>query len=215
MKKMNEVVMSLVRLPILAFRGRVIYSRTKDEVEKSAAELLHVIEEKRRQEESVALGFDTEWKPSFVKGVSPGKAAVVQICGDMDNCYVFHIFHSGISQSLQLLLENSTTPKVGVGIAIDASKVFKDHNVRLKGLKDLSALANQKLQGGPIKWSLASLTEKLLYKKLPKGNYLRLGNWETTILSKEQLNYAATDAYTSWQLYHELKKLPDVDKESN
>lgn len=65
---MNEVVMSLVRLPILAFRGRVIYSRTKDEVEKSAAELLHVIEEKRRQEESVALGFDTEWKPSFVKG---------------------------------------------------------------------------------------------------------------------------------------------------
>ncbi|XP_019175320.1 PREDICTED: Werner Syndrome-like exonuclease isoform X3 [Ipomoea nil] len=159
-KKMNELVMSRARLPKLAFRGRVIYSRTKDEVEKSAAELLHVIEEKTRQEESVALGFDTEWKPSFVKGVSPGKAAVIQICGDMDNCYVFHIFHSGISQSLQLLLENSTP-------------------------------------------------------KLAKGNYIRLGDWETTSLSKEQLNYAATDAYTSWQLYHELKKLPDVDKESN
>ncbi|XP_019175319.1 PREDICTED: Werner Syndrome-like exonuclease isoform X2 [Ipomoea nil] len=206
--------MSRARLPKLAFRGRVIYSRTKDEVEKSAAELLHVIEEKTRQEESVALGFDTEWKPSFVKGVSPGKAAVIQICGDMDNCYVFHIFHSGISQSLQLLLENST-PKVGAGIAYDGGKVFKDHNVRLKGLKDLSALANQKLHGGPRKWGLASLTEKLLYKKLAKGNYIRLGDWETTSLSKEQLNYAATDAYTSWQLYHELKKLPDVDKESN
>ncbi|CAH9120883.1 unnamed protein product [Cuscuta epithymum] len=198
-------------LRTLAYGGRVIYSRTACEVERSAEKILRLVEERRSKEEAVALGFDMEWKPSFKKGVSPGKAAVMQICGDMDNCYVFHIFHSGISQNLQLLLENNTIPKVGVGIAIDAKKAFKDHNVCVSSLVDLSTLANQKVHGGPSKRSLSSLSLEFLYQELPKENFIRLGNWETDILSEKQLDYAATDAYISWKLYHALMELPNVD----
>ena len=56
--------------------------------------------------------------------------------------------------------------QVGVGIANDAVKVFKDHNVSIKSLEDLSCLANQKLAGGPQKWGLESLTRKLISKEV-------------------------------------------------
>ncbi|GMY32069.1 3'-5' exonuclease-like [Fagus crenata] len=102
----------------------------------------------------------------YCGGVSPGKAAVMQICGETDHCHVMHIFHSGIPQSLRFLLEDPTLLKVGVGIANDAVKVFKDHNVSIKSLEDLSCLANQKLAGGPRKWGLESLTRKLISKEV-------------------------------------------------
>ncbi|XP_052206601.1 3'-5' exonuclease isoform X2 [Diospyros lotus] len=142
--------------------------------------------------------------------VAPGKVAVMQICAGSSHCYVMHITHSGIPQSLQSLLEDPTSLKVGVGIANDASKVFKDHSVSIKTLEDLSSIANQKLGGDPKKWSLASLAETLICKQLPKPGKIRLGNWEADVLSEEQLQYAATDAFASWYLYQALKSLPDV-----
>lgn len=45
-------------------------------------------------------------------GVPPRKVAVMQICGDPCHCYVMHIFHSGIPQSLRSLLEDPTSVKV-------------------------------------------------------------------------------------------------------
>ncbi|XP_019265597.1 PREDICTED: Werner Syndrome-like exonuclease isoform X2 [Nicotiana attenuata] len=200
----------VMQYPEISFKGRVIYSRTNKEVEKSAVELLKFVEEKKRKEGHVALGFDIEWRPSFRKGVAPGKAAVMQICGDMGSCYVLHIIHSGIPQTLQSLLEDPTVVKVGVCIANDAYKVSLDHNVSVKTLEDLSELANKKLDEEPKKWSLASLTEKLLAKQLPKPSKIRLGNWEANELSKEKLHYAATDAFVSWYLYQALKSLPEI-----
>lgn len=199
----------VMQYPEMTFKGRVIYSRTTKEVEKSAVELFNFVEEKKRKEGQVALGFDIEWKPTFRRGVATGKAAVMQICGDKGNCYVLHIFHSGIPQTLRSLLEDPTVVKVGVCIANDAYKVLQDHNVSVKTLEDLSELANKKLDD-PKKWSLASLTEKLLAKQLPKPSNIRLGNWEANVLSRDQLHYAATDAFVSWYLYQALKSLPEI-----
>ncbi|TMW85914.1 hypothetical protein EJD97_022276 [Solanum chilense] len=205
----NQAAKIVMQYPEMSFKGRVIYSRTINEVEKSAAELFNFVEEKKRKEGNVALGFDIEWKPTFRRGVPPGKAAVMQICGDKGNCYVLHIIHSGIPQTLQSLLEDSTVVKVGVCIANDAYKVRQDHNVSVKALEDLSELANKKIDD-PKKWSLASLTEKLLAKQLPKPSNIRLGNWEANVLSRDQLHYAATDAFVSWYLYQALQSLPEI-----
>ncbi|XP_059651167.1 3'-5' exonuclease isoform X2 [Cornus florida] len=147
---------------------------------------------------------------SSSKGVSPGKAAVLQICGNKNFCYVMHIIHSGVPQSLQSLLEDPSSVKVGVGIGNDAVKFFKDHNVSVKDLEDLSALANQKLVGDPKQWGLGSLTEMVICKQIQKPNRIRLGNWEANVLSQQQLQYAATDAFASWFLYEALKSLPDA-----
>ncbi|KAK6914343.1 3'-5' exonuclease domain [Dillenia turbinata] len=196
--------------PVMNFGGRIIYSRSNAETQKVAAELLKFVEQKKRETGHVTLGLDIEWKPTFRKGVPPGKAAVLQICADNSHCYVIHIIHSGIPQNLRFLLEDATTIKVGVGIANDSRKLFKDHNVSVKDLDDLSNLANQKLGGEPRSWGLQSLTETLLCKQLEKPNRIRLGNWEARVLSKDQVRYAAIDAYASWCLYKVLKSLPDA-----
>ncbi|MED6138839.1 hypothetical protein PIB30_078238 [Stylosanthes scabra] len=107
--------------------------------------------------------------------------------------------------------------QVGAGIRIDAGKF----------LEIIKYLLKRKLGGSPHQWGLASLAEKLLSKqsiklpgnRLPKlGNRLQgqnpqlkkpkniiLGNWEAPVLSKEQLEYAATDAFASWHLYQDCK----------
>ncbi|KAJ0245526.1 Werner Syndrome-like exonuclease [Hirschfeldia incana] len=147
---------------------------------------------------------------SRCRGVIPGKVAVVQICVDNKYCDVMQIIHSGIPQSLQHLIEDSTLVKVGVGIDGDSVKLFHDHGVSIKDVEDLSDLANRKIGGVSKKWGLATLTETLVCKELLKPNRIRLGNWEARPLSKEQLQYAATDAYASWHLYNVLKDLPDA-----
>ncbi|XP_011084216.1 Werner Syndrome-like exonuclease isoform X3 [Sesamum indicum] len=193
----------------IKFGGRTVYSRTVEEVERAAQELLEFVEVKKRKEDQCIFGLDIEWRPTFRRGVAPGKAAVLQICGENSCCYVLHIIHSQIPKSLQRLLEDQTSLKVGVAIANDAAKVSQDYNVSIKTLEDLSDLANRKLGGEPKKWSLSTLTEMLTCRQLPKPNKIRLGNWEVAVLSQEQLNYAATDAYVSWYLYQVLKNLPD------
>ncbi|GMI70504.1 Werner syndrome-like exonuclease [Hibiscus trionum] len=202
-----------LRYPPLRFGGQILYSSTEAEVEKAAMELLEALEIKKKEMGQVSLGFDIEWKPSFEKGILPGKAAVMQICCDRRYCYVMHIIHSGIPQSLQVLLEDSKIIKTGVAIDGDAVKMFSDYNVSVKGLEDLSDIANQKFDRERRNWSLAALTEELICKELPKPKKIRLGNWELYPLSKEQLQYAATDAFASWHLYQVLKSLPDAVKD--
>ncbi|XP_057543270.1 3'-5' exonuclease-like isoform X2 [Amaranthus tricolor] len=187
--------------PAMNFGGRIVYSRTIEQVEQSTLQVLRLLEAKKSETGRAVIGIDIEWKPSFNRGIPQGKAAVMQICGDMTHCYVLHIIHSGIPDILQSLLENSTYIKVGVGIYNDSVKVFHDHNVSIKGIEDLSCLANQKLGGVPKQWSLSSLVETLTCKQLLKPKKIRLGNWEVGILSKAQLQYAATDAFASWYLY--------------
>lgn len=201
---------SKMRLPVIKFSGQIMYSRTFDDVEKSVTKFLKKLEEKKRKMLQIAIGFDIEWRPTFKRGVPPGKVAVMQICADPSHCLVLHLIHSGIPQNLQLLLEDSTILKVGAGIGGDAAKISRDCSISIKGVEDLSFHANQKLGGGLHKWGLASLTEKLLSKQLKKPSEIRLGNWETPFLSKEQLEYAATDAFVSWFLYQTIKDLPDA-----
>ncbi|CAN0875263.1 3'-5' exonuclease [Linum grandiflorum] len=204
-----------MRYPALNFGGRISYSRTSMEVEKDARELLRSIEAKRGGSCQVAVGFDIEWKPTFKRGALPSKAAVMQLCADVGQCYVMHIIHSGVTPTLRLLLQDCTLLKVGVGIGNDATKVFKDYNVSVQAVEDLSYLANQKLGGQPKKWGLAALAETLVSKELPKPKKVRLGNWEVKFLTKQQIQYAATDAFASWQLYQVLKDLADTTDEAS
>ncbi|KAM0949557.1 putative DNA helicase [Dioscorea sansibarensis] len=204
-----------VRHQSFTFRGHIVYSRTVPEVEESARELLHKIKAMEKNMEPVSLGFDIEWKPAFGRGEAQSKAAVMQICMDFTHCYVMHIIHTGIPPTLKSLLEDTSSTKVGVSVANDATKIWRDYNVCVECLEDLSGLANLKLGGAPRNWSLASLTETLTCKELEKPKKIRLGNWETDFLSKAQLQYAATDAFVSWYLYQVLRSFADSKAEIN
>ncbi|XP_078167575.1 3'-5' exonuclease-like [Carex rostrata] len=196
----------------MKFGGRIDYCRTANEVERATMELLDKIKSKKDLGQ-VYLGFDIEWRPSFIRGETPRKAAVMQICMDTSCCYVMHINHSGIPPVLKFLLEDSSSIKVGICISNDAWKVSNDYDVHVQPVMDISGLANMKLAGPAKKWSLSSLTETITCKELEKPSKIRMGNWEADILSKEQLQYAATDAYVSWFLYEVLNGMPDLNTE--
>ncbi|XP_011650865.1 Werner Syndrome-like exonuclease isoform X3 [Cucumis sativus] len=151
-------VNSKMRFPALNYGGRIIYSRTVSEVDRASRELAKKINSTRKAMDQITIGFDIEWRPSFKRGVPPGKAAVMQLCLENSECHVMHIIHSGIPQSLQALLEDDTL------------------------------------------------------SKLQKPDRIRLGNWEVAVLSKDQLQYAATDAFASWYLHEILKGFPHVEK---
>lgn len=52
-----------------------------------------------------------------------------------------------------------------------------------------------------LPFQLLSILPSFLYLQLKKPKKIRLGNWETPVLSEAQLEYAATDAFASWYLY--------------
>ncbi|KAK9159899.1 hypothetical protein Syun_006240 [Stephania yunnanensis] len=193
----------------IKFKGRVVYSRTVAEVEKATTELLGTIESKGNGLDPIALGFDIEWRPTFRRGVAPRKAAVMQICADASTCYVMHIIHSGIPSTMQSLLEDPKYVKVGVGIANDAVKIWKDYKVCVKSVKELSSLANLKVRGDPRNWSLASLTEKLTCQQVSSLGCFTLFYFDE-VATYHNLKYAATDAFVSWHLYQILQSLPDI-----
>ncbi|KAK9671424.1 hypothetical protein RND81_12G029500 [Saponaria officinalis] len=155
-----------LKYPAMNFGGRIVYCRTIEEVEEATLQICKLLEAKKCELGRAILGLDLEWKPSFVHGIPQGIAAVMQICGDMTHCYVLHIFHSGIPHSLQSLLEDSSSIKVGVGIDNDAVKLFHDYKVSIKSVQDLSVMANQKLGGVSKQWSLSSLVETLTCKQV-------------------------------------------------
>ncbi|XP_031501972.1 3'-5' exonuclease-like [Nymphaea colorata] len=204
-----------MKYPSMSFSGRIVYSRTVIDAENAAKELSDIISAKRQGAPEISMGLDIEWRPTFRRGATQRRAAVLQICVDTAQCFVMHVIHSGIPAILQSLLEDETIPKVGVAIANDASKILNDYGVRVKGLEDLSGLANRKFGGAPRKWSLGSLVEVLICKELDKPKKIRLGNWEADVLSKDQLHYAATDAYASWYLHQVLHCFPDASEASN
>ncbi|CAO2041652.1 unnamed protein product [Urochloa humidicola] len=198
--------------PVL-FRGKIVYCRTPSEVEKAARDILGRIESIMAHG-PVSLGFDLEWRPFPRRGEPPCKVAVMQLCMEKTLCYVLHITHSGVPYILKSLLEDNSSIKVGICIDNDARKMLNDYDVCVQPLMDLSILANIKLAGPPKRWSLASLTQMITCKELPKPNNIRMGNWEADILTKQQLQYAATDAYISWYLYEALQSLPDYNAEA-
>lgn len=199
------------KLPSFQFKGQIIYSDTVLDAESAAKELLRQVEAKKPANGGlVLLGFDTEWKVVFKRGAERRKVAVVQLCVDADKCNVFHVIHSGIPSSLKTILEDPMVSKVGIGAYGDAGKLRSDYNVNVKGVKELSGLANLKMVGCMNKsWGLSSLAEELLGKQVDKAPSIRMGDWEVEKLSEAQLLYAATDAFASLYLFQVLATFPD------
>ncbi|MCO5593524.1 hypothetical protein L7F22_047538 [Adiantum nelumboides] len=206
------------KLPHLQFKGHTIYSVSALDAKSAAYELLRQVEARKAGGILVPLGFDTEWKVVFKRGAQARKVAVLQLCINADQCNVFHVIHTGIPPPLRTILEDPLVAKVGIGAYGDAARLFTDYNVKVKGVKDLSGLANLKLGGAACarrSWSLSSLTENLIGKQVDKNASIRMGDWEVDKLSEAQLQYAATDAFASLYLFQVLLTFPDPQKKDS
>ena len=192
--------------PPLRFAGRVEVAATAAEVDAVVASL--------RTEGPTHVGFDLEWRVTYATGQAPQPAALVQLClpgrGNAKSVvYLLQIAHTGVTAALRALLEDGAIAKCGVGATLDAYKLGRDFGLTMAGVVDCSELANTRIL--PLqRWSLAALTERLLGRRLAKPNGLRTGCWDARVLSAEQKEYAALDAWASLRVYEALLPLPPL-----
>ncbi|KAK0465286.1 ribonuclease H-like domain-containing protein [Desarmillaria tabescens] len=144
------------------------------------------------------VGFDLEWKPSFVRGARENPVALVQIATETE-VFLFQLSAmSTVPSSLQRFLEKNSVLKVGVGIQHDVKKLFDDYRFSVLSCVDLSMFAR--------------LVSTYLGYTLSKGHITR-SNWEAYPLSSAQIRYAANDAHAGYAVYSHLCTL-DLERES-
>jgi ribonuclease D len=177
-------------LPLISFKGKV----TLITEESQCAEAISILSKEP------ILGFDTETRPAFKKGESY-PVCLLQLSTN-DEAFLFRLNKIPLLQEVRDLLENENIIKTGVAIHDDIKGLKKLAPYEARGFIEIADLA-KKL--GIKKLGLRSLAAILFDKKLSKKN--KLTNWEKESLTEQQLNYAATDAWLSREIYLKLKSI--------
>ena len=177
-------------LPLMRFDGPIHVVDQKDQVQPAIERLL---------KEDV-LGFDTETKPSFKKGVSY-LPALIQFATE-EEAWLFRINGNGMHKAILEVLQSEDTKKVGVALHDDIKHLQKVRRFKPSGFVDVASVAND---AGILKRGLRNMTGILLGGRLSKS--AQLTNWAQSTLTQNQLIYAATDAWVSLKLYHRFKEL--------
>ena len=155
----------------------------------------------------VVLGFDIEWRVTFVRGQAPRAVATLQLA-TVDCTAVIHLSQIGHlpDEVIELLAAEGGPALVGVGVSNDLHKLAQDYpELGARGVSggsaralDLNTLLHRRLGRVPQRHSLATLAREFLGRDLIKDQSLRCSNWEQAPLSRAQLNYAALDAQVGY-----------------
>ena len=143
------------------------------------------------------LGFDTETKPTFVKG-DYNHTALIQFA-TIDEAFLIRINQMGIPDMLRSILENKNILKIGVSLRDDIKDLKKVSPFKPHGFIDLNSIAKEL---GITQIGIKSLTGIFLQKRISKGQ--QTSNWENKHLSRAQQGYAATDAWICMKMYDSL-----------
>lgn len=177
----------LSQLPAAGFNGEVVLI---DQVSQTAEAVACL-------RESDIIGFDTETRPSFRKGVI-NKVALMQL-STRERCYLFRINKIGIPDELRSLLEDPDKLKVGLSIHDDFHNIRNICQLDPQGFIDLQQFVKQfKIADN----SLSRIYAILFGKRISKGQ--RLTNWEADDLTPNQQRYAALDAVACIEIYDRL-----------
>jgi ribonuclease D len=143
------------------------------------------------------LGFDTETRASFKVG-EVYKVALLQLATETD-AYLIRLHGIHNFEVLKPILENPHVRKVGVAIRDDLKTLQKSFKFVPENFIELQTVAKEK---GLKNMGLRGMTEEILQFSLSKK--AKISNWEVKTLSKEQILYAATDAWIGLKLYQKL-----------
>jgi len=187
-KKIPKEILN--ELPKKHFEGNIYLINNKED-------MLLAVEELQRMP---ILGFDTETRPAFKKGVTH-KVALLQLSSE-NNAYIFQLKELGLPVELANILSNKNIIKTGVAIRDDIKGLKKLRNFKENGFIELQTYSDK---FGIEDNGLKNLSGNLLGFSISKG--AKLTNWENEKLTSRQLNYAATDAWVSFLIYKKLASL--------
>ena len=177
----------MASLPIRRFEGELRLIATPEDLERESARVL--LEE--------VVGFDTETRPAFRKGESY-LPSLVQVAGERV-AWIFQLQRVDCSRVLSSLLAAPETAKVGVGIAEDLRQLQKLFTFVEAAVVDIGKIAKGQ---GIEQTGLRNLAGIVLGYRIPKGK--RTSNWAAARLTRQQIAYAAMDAWAARELYIKL-----------
>lgn len=140
------------------------------------------------------LGFDTETRPAYRKGESY-LPSLLQLASD-DDVFIFQLKHLGLAKPLHDILADPAIIKAGVSLAYDINELKKLSHFKAAGFVDLGNLAKN---AGIKNHGLRGLAAVMLGFRISKG--AQTSNWAKDMLTPQQIQYAATDAWVGRRLY--------------
>ncbi len=180
----------LNKLPLRSFEGDIKFIENQDDVYEISNLLL----------KEKILGFDTETKPVFKKGVKH-KVDLLQLATSSE-AFLFKLDKTGLPKALIKILENEEIIKAGVAIHDDLKALKKIKFFKPGGFVELQTFSDN---FGIEDNGLKKLTGNILGFRISKG--ARLTDWSNDTYTDVQLKYAATDAWVSYEIYKKLTTL--------
>lgn len=176
-------------LPLGQFEGKIILVETDEQIQEAADELSR----------HSLIGFDTETRPSFRKGVQY-QVSLLQLATS-EVAYLFRLHQIGLPLSIKRILESKRIVKIGAAVLDD-----------LRGLKKISVgfqpnsffdLNDELKKVGFHNVGVRNLSAMVLEVRISKSE--QVSNWEAPKLTEKQMLYAATDAWVCLEVYKKLQ----------
>lgn len=171
-------------LPLIRFQGKIHLIET----EKALNEAI------RSMSKQKTWGFDTETKPTFIKG-DYNHTALLQFA-TIQEAYLIRVSLLGIPKRLKSFLEDPEYKKIGISLRDDLKDMRKLEPFSPEGFIDLNNIAKEL---GIVQIGMRSLTGIFLQSRISKSQ--QTSNWENSELSAAQQSYAATDAWVCFKIY--------------
>lgn len=184
-------------LPLRKFEGPISLVETPEQLEEALKEI----------ESEHILGFDTETRPCFKKGMQHS-VAILQLASE-NKAWIFRLIplKDHLERLYKEVLANPEIKKVGLAVNGDIRALKKLCNFNAAGFDEISKYT-QKI--GIINTGMKNLCGAILGIKISKS--AQMSNWESDILTQKQLDYAATDAWIGLELYKEAIRILDSNR---
>lgn len=177
-------------LPVVHFTGRVIVVDNQQTM----------IEAEQALSGATVIGFDTETRPAFQKGLSY-KMSLLQL-STQDTAVLIRLQMVELSPTIIRILQSAAVLKIGAAIRDDIRGLQKVKRYKPAGFIDLQSIVGD--------WGIESLSVKkmaaiVLGIKVSKAQ--RLSNWDALQLTPSQIDYAAVDAWVCREIFVRLKSM--------
>ncbi|MEA3191714.1 MAG: hypothetical protein QOD26_47 [Betaproteobacteria bacterium] len=180
----------VVALPIRRYEGETVVVASPAELERASEDFA----------QEAVVGLDTETRPAFRKGESYAPS-LVQVA-TAKAVYLFQIQQQDCSSVLRDLLSSEQTIKAGASIAYDLRQLKQVFAFEEKAVVDIGWAAKRH---GLEQTGVRNLAALLLGFRIPKG--AKTTNWSAKVLTPQQIQYAATDAWACRELYLRFQEL--------
>jgi ribonuclease D len=143
------------------------------------------------------IGFDTESKPTFLKGEVSTGPHLVQLATD-EAAYLFQIGAVPAVEVLKAVLESPAILKVGFGLSDDVKRLRAKLGIATSNVLDLSTALRK---GERNTLGAKTAVARFFGQKLQKSKKITTTNWSLPRLSDKQILYAADDAHVALRVY--------------